>query len=87
MLIKNKITNLEYMFYGCHSLKDINELKYLDTKYINYFSDMFWGCSLLSDIFLISINFTTYFFLFPIYNYFTFIFIIFYKSFSKQFFP
>ena len=31
MLIKNKITNLEYMFYGCHSLKDINELKYLDT--------------------------------------------------------
>ena len=32
IIIKNKITNLEYMFYECHSLKDINELKYLDTK-------------------------------------------------------
>ena len=32
--IKNKITNLSYMFYGCKQLKDINELAYLNTKYM-----------------------------------------------------
>jgi len=50
MLIKNKLTNLEYMFYKCKSLKDINELKYLDIKDINNFEYMFCGCSSLSDI-------------------------------------
>ena len=35
IIIKNKITNLEYMFYNCKSLKNINELKYLDTRDIN----------------------------------------------------
>jgi len=50
MIIRNKITNLEYMFYECHTLKDINELKYLDTKDINNFSYMFSKCLLLSDI-------------------------------------
>jgi len=50
MIIKNKITNLEYMFYKCYSLKDIQELKYLDTKDINNFSLMFEGCLSLSDI-------------------------------------
>jgi len=50
MIIKNKLTNLEYMFEDCKSLKDINELKYLDTKDINNFEYMFWGCSSLSDI-------------------------------------
>ena len=35
MIIKNKITNIEYMFYKCHSLKEINELKFLDIKDIN----------------------------------------------------
>ena len=50
LIIKNKITNLEYMFYDCKSLKNIEELKYLDTKNINNFSGMFYGCSSLSDI-------------------------------------
>ena len=50
MIIKNKITNIEYMFYKCHSLKEINELKFLDTKDINNFSYVFSGCSSLSDI-------------------------------------
>ena len=31
IIIKNKITDLEYMFYNCNKLKDINELKYLNT--------------------------------------------------------
>ena len=35
MKIKNKITNLSYMFYDCFTLKNINELKYLITKYTN----------------------------------------------------
>ena len=50
MIIKNRLTNLEYMFYWCNTLKDINELKYLDTKDINNFEYMFCGCSSLSDI-------------------------------------
>ena len=50
IIIKNKIRNLEYMFYKCKSLKNIKELEYLDTKDINNFSDMFSGCSSLSDI-------------------------------------
>jgi len=41
IIIKNKIRNLEYMFYGCKSLKNIKELEYLDTKNINNFSYMF----------------------------------------------
>jgi len=50
IIIKNKLTNLAYMFEGCKSLKDIDELKYLDTKDINNFTFMFYGCSSLSDI-------------------------------------
>ena len=50
LIIKNKITNLEYMFLGCKSLKNIEELKYLDTKEIKDFSRMFYECSSLSDI-------------------------------------
>ena len=38
------------MFCECNKLKNINELKYLNTKYCNNFSFMFYGCSLLSDI-------------------------------------
>ena len=45
IIIKNKITNLEDMFEWCRTLKDINELKYLDTKDINNYSYMFFGCS------------------------------------------
>ena len=50
MIIKNKLTNLEYMFSWYDTLKDINELKYLDTKDINNFEYMFYKCSSLSDI-------------------------------------
>ena len=50
IIIKKKITNLENMFDGCESLKNIEELKYLDTKDINNYSYMFFGCSSLSDI-------------------------------------
>ena len=48
--IKNKIINLERMFFNCKSLKNIEGLKYLDTKEINNFSYMFGGCSSLSDL-------------------------------------
>ena len=48
--IKNRITSLDYMFYGCDKLKDINELQYLNTKYCNGFSYMFHGCKALTDI-------------------------------------
>ena len=50
IIIKNKITNLEYMFYGCKSLKKIEELEYIDTKDINNFSYMFYWCTSLSDL-------------------------------------
>jgi hypothetical protein len=50
MVIKSKITDLQYMFHCCKNLKDINELQYLDTKYCNNFKFMFARCSLLSDI-------------------------------------
>ena len=49
-IIKNKITNLEYMFEWCSCLKNIDGLKYLDTKNINNFSYMFFKCHILSDI-------------------------------------
>ena len=50
MKIKYKITDLQSMFYECKNLKNIDELKYLNTKYCNNFEDMFWGCSSLSNI-------------------------------------
>ena len=50
LIIKNKISNLEYMFNECKCLKNIDGLKNLDTKGINNFEHMFNGCSLLSDI-------------------------------------
>ena len=50
IIIKNKITNIEYMFYDCKSLKNITELEYLDTKDIKNFSYIFFGCSSLPDI-------------------------------------
>ena len=34
------------MFYCISTLKNIDELKYLDTREINDFSFMFFGCSL-----------------------------------------
>ena len=50
MIIKNKLTNLSHMFSGCDSLKDIEDLKYLDIRKVKDFSSMFWGCLSLSDI-------------------------------------
>ena len=48
--LKNKLINLSYMFYRCESLRNINDLKYLDVKEVKDFSYMFFGCSLLSDL-------------------------------------
>ena len=50
IIIKNKITNLEYMFWDCNSLKNIEKLKYFDTKDIKNFKSIFFRCSSLSDI-------------------------------------
>ena len=50
VIIKKKITNLSYMFYDCKSLKNIEELKYLNIFYCTNFSYMFSGCSSLSNI-------------------------------------
>ena len=38
------------MFAYCNTLKDINELKYLNTKYYTNFSRMFYHCESLKDI-------------------------------------
>ena len=48
--IKSKLTNLEYMFYECTSLKDIRDLKFLDTRGITSVANMFNGCSSLNNI-------------------------------------
>ena len=50
MIIINQLNNLEEMFYNCKSLKNIEELKYLDTSKVHNYSKMFSGCSSLSDI-------------------------------------
>ena len=50
IIIKNKLNNLSSMFYGCKSLKDITELKYLDVKDNKDFSHIFYSCSSLLDI-------------------------------------
>ena len=38
------------MFYGCKTLYNIDELKYLNSNFCTNFSFMFCGCSYLSDI-------------------------------------
>ena len=50
LIIKNKITDLSFMFEHCSALKSITGLKYLDTKDINNFCNFFSGCSSLTDI-------------------------------------
>ena len=50
IIINNKLNNLEDMFKGCRSLKNTEELKYLDTTEVNNFSYMFYECSSLSNI-------------------------------------
>ena len=41
--IKNKMNNLESMFYDCYKLSNIEGLKYLDVKEIHNFSGLFNG--------------------------------------------
>ena len=50
IIIKNKISKLKNMFESCRTLKNIDGLKYLDTKEISDFSYMFDECSSLLDI-------------------------------------
>ena len=50
IIIINQLTNLENMFICCISLKNIEELKYLNTSEVTKFSCMFGGCTSLSDI-------------------------------------
>jgi len=50
MIIKNKIKDLQFMFDECKNLENMDELKYLNTKYCKNFSYMFNGCSSLKDI-------------------------------------
>jgi len=50
LIILKTLKNLGGMFSDVHNLKNIDELKYLNTKEVNNFSGMFYGCSSLSDI-------------------------------------
>ena len=50
LIIKNDLINLEYMFYECKTLYNIDDLKYLNTNFCTNFSYLFWDCLLLSDI-------------------------------------
>jgi len=50
IIIKNKLTNLSFMFNECSILKDISELKYLDVSESNSFEGMFFFCYELKDI-------------------------------------
>jgi len=49
IIVINKLINLENMFFNVISLKNIDEIKYLNTQEVNNFSSMF-GCTSLSDI-------------------------------------
>ena len=50
IIINNLLTSLEDMFFNAISLKNIDELKYLNTEKVNNFSYIFYGCSSLKDI-------------------------------------
>ena len=49
IIIKNNLNNLESMFKDCLTLKNIDELKYLNTKYCTNFSYMFYKCKNISN--------------------------------------
>ena len=49
IIIKNKIKDLHHMF-DSYTLKNIEELKYLNVKYCTNFSGTFLNCSSLNDI-------------------------------------
>ena len=46
LCIKNTLTDLSDMFSYCKTLYNIDELKYLNTKYVTNFSNMFQGTSI-----------------------------------------
>ena len=48
--IKNDLTYLSFMFSGCSSLKNIEELKYLDVRKAQHLEYMLSDCILLTDI-------------------------------------
>ena len=50
LIIINKLTNLEEMFLKCKTLKNIDELKYLNTEEVYNFRGMFCGCISLTEI-------------------------------------
>jgi len=50
IIIKNKITNFEYMFFRCISLKSLEGLRNLDVLNGNNFSYIFYECESLTDI-------------------------------------
>ena len=50
MILKKKNIDLSYMFYGCKSLKNIDDLKKLDIKEVKSLSHMFYDCYSLSNI-------------------------------------
>ena len=45
-----KLLNLSYMFCGCTCITNIEQLKYLDVKYVKDMSFMLSGCSGILDI-------------------------------------
>ena len=51
IIITKDLTNLEYMFYECETLENLEGLKYLNTKKVKNFSYMFFGCGKLSNIY------------------------------------
>ena len=50
MIIKKTLTNLKGMFHDCDILSNYDELKYLNTKEVTDFSDIFNNCSSISNI-------------------------------------
>ena len=50
MIIKNNITNLSKMFCKCDKIKNIDDLKYLNSKYFLNLEGMFIECSSLTDL-------------------------------------
>ena len=50
IILKKKNIDFSYMFYGCKSLKNIDDLKNLDIEEIENLSHMFYNCSSLSNI-------------------------------------
>jgi surface protein len=50
LIINNDLTNLEYMFYECKNLVNIDGLNNLDTSHVTNYSFLFYECSSLKNI-------------------------------------